>query len=98
MVPAQNFGKVKIGQKVQVYLDNYPYEEFGVLSAIVEDFSTLPQQRFYRVVISFPNGLNTQYGKEVPTQQNLKERLRSLQKDENLTYNPLFISALGYFF
>jgi len=31
MTPVQNFGKIKVGQKVNNMLDNYPDSEFGVL-------------------------------------------------------------------
>lgn len=84
LVPLQNFGKVKIGQKVQVYLDSYPYEEYGSLSAIVEDFSDLPQQGYYRVVISFPEGLKTQYGNQIHTQQHLQGRAEIITKERRL--------------
>jgi HlyD family secretion protein len=84
LVPVQNFGKVKIGQKVRVYLDNYPHEEHGSITAIVEDFSALPQQSHYRVVISFPDGLKTQFGKVIPTQQHLQGRAEIITEERRL--------------
>ena len=70
-VPVQNFGKVAIGQEVQVYLDNYPYQEYGSLQGTVRNLSDLPQEGYYSVVITFPQGLTTQYGKSIPFQQQL---------------------------
>ncbi len=80
----QNFGKVKVGQKVQVYLDNYPYEEHGTLAAKVEDFSELPQQGYYRVIISFPQGLKTQYGKMISAQQHLQGQADIITEERRL--------------
>ena len=34
--PAQNSGKIKVGQKVNVNMDNYPNSEFGVLNGTVK--------------------------------------------------------------
>ena len=36
MVSAQNFGKVKVGQKVIIKLVNYPFEEYGSLSGNIQ--------------------------------------------------------------
>jgi len=84
LVPAQNFGKVQVGQRVQIYLDNYPFEEYGVLSAKVEDFSKLPQQGQYRVIISFPEGLNTNYGSMIPARQHLQGQAEIITKERRL--------------
>ncbi len=84
LVPIKNFGKIKVGQKVQVYLDNYPYEEYGTLAAKVEDFSELPQQDKYRVTISFPEGLRTQYGKTISAQQHLQGRADIITEESRL--------------
>ncbi|WPP51757.1 HlyD family secretion protein [Catalinimonas niigatensis] len=84
LVPIQNFGKVKVGQKVKVYLDNYPHEEYGTLSAIVEDFSALPQQGCYRMVVSFPEGLKTQYGRVIPAQQYMQGRAEIITEERRL--------------
>ncbi len=71
-VPVQNFGKVAVGQPVQVYLDNYPYEEYGALSGRVDNISYLPRQGYYSVLVSFPQGLLTHYGKQIPFSQQLQ--------------------------
>lgn len=38
----------------------------------MKEFYDLPHQGPYRVIISFPEGLKTQYGKVIPTQQHLQ--------------------------
>jgi hypothetical protein len=55
-----------------------------LLYAIVEDFSTLPYQSHYRVIISFPNGLNTQYGKEVPSQLHFQGRAEVITEERRV--------------
>lgn len=34
----QNSGKIKQGQKVNIHIDNYPDNEFGVLQGKIKDF------------------------------------------------------------
>ena len=70
-VPVRNFGKVAIGQSVHIYLDNFPHQEYGTISGTVRSLSALPKQGYYRVTVAFPNGLTTQYGKEIPFTQQL---------------------------
>jgi hypothetical protein len=41
-IPIQNSGKVKPGQDMLIKLDNYPFEEFGMLNAKVEHISLVP--------------------------------------------------------
>ena len=84
LVPVQNFGKVQVGQRVEVYLDNYSYEEYGSLPARVEDFSDLPQQGFYRVIISFPEELKTQYGNMIPAQPHLQGQAEIITEERRL--------------
>jgi len=84
LVPVQNFGKVRVGQSVHVYLDNYPYEEYGILFAKVVDFSGLPQQGFYRVIISFPKGLKTNYGNTISAQPHLQGRAEIITEERRL--------------
>ncbi len=62
MLPTQNTGKLKLGQKVIIRLDNYPYTEFGVLEGSVKKISTLPKQNSYAVEITLPDQLTTNHG------------------------------------
>ena len=73
-VPIQNSGKLAQGQSVRIYLDNYPYQQYGTLSGMVETISLLPQQNQYHVTISFPQGLTTQYHHTISFQQQLQGR------------------------
>lgn len=64
-IPLAGAGKVKVGQKVNVKLDNYPYMEYGMVVVNVSGISLLPaamgKERVYIVSVDFPEGLKTTY-------------------------------------
>ncbi len=83
-VPVRNFGKVAVGQRVHVYLDNFPHQEYGALRGTVRSLSALPKQGYYRVTVAFPNGLVTQYGKQIPFTQQLSGRAEIVTEELRL--------------
>ncbi len=60
-VPFQGYSKVQKGQPVQVRLDNYPFQEFGILYGEVAKLSAIPEADNYAVMIQFPTGLRSTY-------------------------------------
>lgn len=62
----ENSGKVKTGQKVNIKLSNFPYTEFGMISGKVKSISLVPDQGKYFGEVEIPNGLNTNYNKQLP--------------------------------
>ena len=67
LMPVQGSGKVKIGQRANVRLNNFPDQEFGFLEGVVQNISATPNSDGkYVVEISFPYGLKTNYYKELP--------------------------------
>ena len=74
LVPAAGAGKIKIGQDVNVKLADYPYNEYGYIRGKVESMATLTHNmetsegkiKAYLVTVSFPNGLTTNFGKQLP--------------------------------
>ena len=60
-MPVRGSGKVKIGQKVNVKFDNYPYMEYGMVRGIVKNISLVPTDNIYMVELAFPEGLVTNY-------------------------------------
>ena len=83
-VPVRNFGKVAVGQSVHIYLENFPHQEYGALRGTVRSLSALPKQGYYRVTVTFPNGLTTQYGKEIPFTQQLSGRAEIVTEELRL--------------
>lgn len=74
LIPAYGVGKVKVGQTANVKVENYPYDEFGMMQGSVQSISRLSHKmqaengknvNAYRVIITFPNGLKTNFGKEL---------------------------------
>jgi HlyD family secretion protein len=65
-LPLTGAGKVKVGQKVNIKLDNYPYMEFGMIQVKVGSISMIPtlinENRVYIVGVEFPDRLKTNYG------------------------------------
>ena len=73
LIPASGAGKVKVGQDVNVKLADYPYDEYGYIRGKVETLSTLTHNmttpegtvKAYLVTVSFPDGLTTNFGKQL---------------------------------
>lgn len=70
---ALNSGKIKVGQKVQIKLFNFPDKEFGVLQGKVNNISLVPDKDGNLLIdVSMPNGLKSSYKKQIPFQQEMK--------------------------
>lgn len=65
-VPLQNSGKIQDNQKVLIKLDNFPYQEYGMLEGRIQSMSTITDKDGnYFIEVAMPNGLKTSYGKEI---------------------------------
>ena len=76
-LPVARSGKVKTGQAVNIRLDNFPDSEFGMLKGIVNNISLVPtassgESTYYVVQIELPQGLKTNYGKDLPHLSNMQ--------------------------
>ncbi len=60
-IPVRGMGKASIGQKVIIKLDDYPFQEFGMIEGQVMNMSPSINVRSYRVIVSLPNGLKSTY-------------------------------------
>lgn len=73
-------GKVEPGQTVNVKLNDYPYEEYGQIEGRVEYMSSLTHENktkeysgsSYLVMVSFPQGLKTNYEKKLTANSEYK--------------------------
>ena len=76
LLPSAGAGKVKLGSKVKVKLDNYPHIEYGTIDGVVESISLLSQPQktaqntveTYLIVVNLPEGLKTNYGETLDFQ------------------------------
>lgn len=65
-IGAQNQGKIKPNQKVLIKLDNYKYQEFGIVQGSVKSISLVQDKdNKYYVEVSLPQGLETSYHKNI---------------------------------
>ena len=90
--PVQNSGKVKEGQRVNIKLHNYPYQEFGMLVGHLAGISEIPNELMYSADVILEGGLITSYGEKLPRVQQLMGNAEILTDDLSLLmrfFNPL---------
>lgn len=71
-LPMFKSSKVKIDQTVQVKLESYPFEEFGILLGRVKTISSVPNDNHYLIDVEFGEGLVTSYGKKLDFRQEMR--------------------------
>jgi multidrug resistance efflux pump len=82
---AQNSGKIKVGQKANIRLENYPDREFGVINGIVKAISLTPDKDGNLLIdISLPHGLKTSYKKQIAFRQEMSGTADIVTKDARL--------------
>ncbi|WP_185095856.1 HlyD family secretion protein [Chryseobacterium daeguense] len=84
-VPAVNSGKVTSGEKVLIKLDNYRYQEYGIVEGKVQNISLSPDKDGnYYVDVILPKGLKTSYNKNLPFDKELKGNAEIVTQDLRL--------------
>ena len=69
---AQNSGKIKKGQTVNIRLANFPDREYGIIKGIVNNISATPDKDGNLLIdVALPKGLDTSYEKEIIFQQEM---------------------------
>ena len=80
LLPTSGAGKVKIGSRVTVKLDNYPYIEYGSIDGKVTSISLLSQPQStgettvdtYLLIVELPDRLKTNYGEMLDFQHEIR--------------------------
>jgi len=87
-LPIDRSGKVKTGQKVNIRLQNFPENEYGILRGTVQNISLTPTQTgetaYYSVEITLSDGLITTYKKELPYLPNMLGQADIITEDLSL--------------
>lgn len=84
-VPAANSGKIIAGEKVLIKLDNYRYQEYGIVEGKVQNISLSPDKDGnYYVDIALPKGLKTSYNKTLTFDKELKGNAEIVTQDLRL--------------
>jgi len=92
MLPAFGAGKVEVGQEVIIKLDDFPYNEYGSITGIVNSISLTTNtekagdgsMEAYLLTVKFPKGLLTNYGKQVVFRYESKGSAEIVTKDRRL--------------
>lgn len=85
LVPSVNSGKIAKGEKVLIRLDNYRYQEYGIVEGNVQNISFTPDEKGnYYVDVSLPKGLKTSYKKVLPFNKELKGNAEIVTQDLRL--------------
>lgn len=92
MIPSHGAGKVQIGQTANVKIDNYPYDEYGLLKGVVSSLSRITNKiqtpngmsDVYQVIVSFPDGTVTNFGKLLPLDFETKGTVEIITKRKRL--------------
>nr|WP_317631502.1 HlyD family efflux transporter periplasmic adaptor subunit [uncultured Flavobacterium sp.] len=88
---AQNSGKLRIGQKVNIRLANYPDREFGIIEGKLKTISLTPDKEGYLLLdIELPNGLKTSYKKQINFQQEMTGTADIITEDLRLIERLLY--------
>jgi exoribonuclease R len=85
IIPQNNFGKVKEGQKVLLKLPSYPYQEFGMVTGRIDFISSIPTDSGYLAKIILPDGLQTNYKKSVQYHEGLLAEGEIITADTKLS-------------
>lgn len=89
--PAQNAGKIKTGQDVNIRLANFPDREFGMLKGIIQNISLTPDKEGNLLIdVSLPKGLETSYKKQIAFQQEMSGTADIVTEDLRLIERLLY--------
>ena len=87
-LPVAGAGKVDIGTKCIIKLHNYPYKEFGVLTATISEISRLPtisdNGAAYEIIIDLPDQIITDYDHMIPYKPNMTTAIEVITEDKSI--------------
>ncbi|WP_293785063.1 HlyD family efflux transporter periplasmic adaptor subunit [uncultured Pedobacter sp.] len=64
-ISVKKAGKLKKGQEAMISLQDYPYQEFGMLRAVINQITVVPLDTTYLLQLQLKNGLHTTKGYRV---------------------------------
>ncbi len=89
--PAQNSGKIKVGQNVNIRLANYPDREFGMIKGKINAISLTPDKDGNLLInVSLPKKLETSYKKQISFQQEMSGTADIVTEDLRLIERLLY--------
>lgn len=83
--PATNSGKIRVQQKVQIQLSNFPADEYGELNGSIASIKPVPNQDGnYLIDVDIDKELITSYNKKIPFRQEMKGTAKIITEDLRL--------------
>jgi len=84
LVPQYNFGKIKLGQKVLLKFQAYPFEQFGNVTGKIEFIHQTVSDSGYLVKVGLPKGLSTNQSKTLQYRNGLLAQADIITQDMRL--------------
>lgn len=86
---SSRFGKVKVGQTVNIKLCGFPYLEYGIIKGRVKSISSIPvktqEDIYYTIDVAFPDGLISSYQQVIPFVQDMDGVAEIITDDSRLS-------------
>jgi multidrug resistance efflux pump len=101
LLPVEKSGKVTVGLRVVMKLDNYPFQEYGTVNGFVASKSLVPKNRQYTIIVdnlnlSSPRKLRSSSNKEIPFEQQLLGTAEIVTEDKGFLERVLEQVTLGF--
>ncbi|MDP2058481.1 MAG: HlyD family efflux transporter periplasmic adaptor subunit, partial [Flavobacteriaceae bacterium] len=92
VIPTAGFGKVEVGQRVNIKLAGFPYMQFGMLKGRIRTVSLVPEAKGYVAEIELAEGMTSSYKENLKFIQQMDGTAEIITKDLRMIYrfiNPL---------
>jgi hypothetical protein len=92
VIPPSGFGKVEVGQRVNLKLSGFPYMEFGMLKGKIKSISLVPDTKGYVAEIELSDGMTSSYRENLKFIQQMDGTAEIITKEMRLIsrlINPL---------
>lgn len=80
----KNTGKLKIGQQVNIKLENYPFSEYGSLKGSLTNISKMPENKIYYLNIKLDKEIKTTREKKIQLSQGMSGKAEIITNDKRL--------------
>ncbi|MCP4148994.1 MAG: HlyD family efflux transporter periplasmic adaptor subunit [bacterium] len=84
VLPMRGSGKVKIHQEVNIKFMNFPYMDYGMVRGVIKSKSLVASDNNYALEVTLPDGLKTNYGKDLPFSQEMAGTAEIITEDIRL--------------
>ena len=84
IIPTTGFGKIEIGQRVNIKLAGFPYMQFGMLKGHIRTISLVPDAKGYVAEIELEKGMTSSYKANLKFIQQMDGTAEIVTKDQRL--------------